>query len=98
MEHGQESPQHGDLILKRDIIHGELIEYEFLIMSEEGYTCRARRLSDDREEWINMKQIQVTGRRVERKKDHIPGDGEKKRQWTLGVDPIPEEHMRRKKK
>jgi hypothetical protein len=97
MGHDPKPPQQGDLILKKDI-YGEFIEYEFLRMSEEGYTCRAKRLSDDREEWINIKQIHLTGRRVEREENHIPADGEKKRQWTLGVDPIPEEHIQRRKR
>ena len=85
----------GDLILKKDLLRGSLIEYEFIKLSDEKFTCQARRISDDQLEWINLKQIQTTGRRVEHQKDQ-PAQG-KKRTWTLGVDPIPDEHIKKRK-
>lgn len=90
--------ERGDIILKRDILSGEMIEYEFMRMSEEGFTCQGRRLSDDRLEWINMKQIRSTGRKTEIKVSDVPVEGQKKRSWTLGVDPVPEEHIKKKKR
>ena len=87
----------GDLILKREILDGRMLEYEFLFMSSEEYTSRARRISDDRLEWINMKQIRSTGRKVETVTAAPTEEGEKKkRTWTLGVDPIPEEHIKKR--